>query len=77
MKPFQLTVAQLLAAAACAVSLPAMAQAPADHSHHAAPAAPQPHPKHQSPKSHLRLHRLPKWPKGWFDDLTWTQARSR
>ncbi len=40
MKPFQLTVAQLLAAAACAVSLPATAQAPADHSHHAAPAAP-------------------------------------
>ena len=40
MKPFKLTVAQLLAGAACAVWLPALAQAPADHSHHAAPAAP-------------------------------------
>ena len=38
MKPFRLTVAQLLAAAACAVSLLVMAQAPAGHSHHAAPA---------------------------------------
>ena len=38
MKPFKLTVAQLLAAATCAVSWPVMAQAPADHSHHAAPA---------------------------------------